>query len=204
MGRFHSYLPKFRYSLFDAQFWFKILDNYRDPQSDYLFVVPGKLKQGSMKFTMSKFARYFLGPLNDLLEELGKLPHGKRFTIPSFRYTMASVFYDELQLPEHIVSACLKNTQCPAPPCKPAQSIYELSTEQNLELQSALEKYASKNLSLGNIFSSNRIAPDNKKKYERFWKWAHSPFAYAPQQTIPMDLCTEDTLPKPLEFSTPF
>ena len=204
LGKYHSYLPKLRYSLWDTQFWFKILDNYRDPQSDYLFVVPGKLKQGCMKFNMSKFARYFLGPLNDLLEEMGKIPYGKRFTIPSFRYTLASVFYDELHLPDNIVSACLKQTQCPAPHSQPAQSVYELSTAQCLDFQVALEKYASKNLSLGNIFSSNRIAVDNKKKYERFWKWAHSPFAYVPQPTIPMDLCSQETPSKTTLFSTPF
>ena len=153
---------------------------------------------------MSKFARYFLGPLNDLLEEMGKLPCGKRFTVPSFRYTMASVFYDELLLPENIVACCLKHTQCPAPQCKTVNSVYQLSSSQTSELQKAFEKYARNNLSLGNIFSSNRIAEDNRKKYERFWKWAHSHLAYVPQNNVSSEVLSDNTPLKSSLFSTPF
>ena len=171
VGRYDCYLPKIRSSLWDLEFWFQILDKYRDPKSIYLFVVPGKLKQGRAKFTTGRFNRYFLAPFNEKLEKLGILQSAKRFTVHSFRYSLASNFCDELQLPETVAACALKHTQYKKGQYSSAGAIYQLSGAECLTFQKALQKFAKTNQSLGQIFSSILIHPGNRDKYNRFLSW---------------------------------
>ena len=171
IGRYDCYLPKIRGGLWDCEFWFQILDKYRDPASIYLFVVPGKLKQGRVKFTNHRFNRYFLTPFNDKLEKLGLFQSEKRFTVHSFRYSLSSSFCDELELPDTIAACALKHTQYKKGQYSSTGKIYQLSGAECLSLQKALQKFAKADSGLGKIFSSFLIHPSNRTKYERFLNW---------------------------------
>ena len=171
LGRYDCYLPKIRGSLWDLEFWLQILDKYRDPESIYLFVVPGKLKQGRAKFTSHRFNRYFLAPFNDQLEKLGFFQSVKRFTVHSFRYSLSSSFCDELELPDTIAACALKHTQYKKGKYSSTGAIYQLSGAECLSFKKALQKFAKSDSSLGQIFSSFLIHPSTRTKYERFLIW---------------------------------
>ena len=171
MGRYDAYLPKLRGGYWDLEFWLKILEQYRNPDAIYLFVVPGQKGKGCMKFTGANFSRYFLDPLNNVLSDLGLLGTGKSFTTHSFRYTLASSFCDELKLPEAIVAIALKHVVYKQGQYSRTGSIYQLSGAQCVSLEQSLKAYAAAHPRLGKAFQSPNMAPGNRDKYQRFLNW---------------------------------
>ena len=171
VGRFTAYLPKLRHSMWDLEFWLQVLSQYRDPNAIFLFVVPGEQGKGCMKFTPSRFDTYFINPLNQLLEDLDLVQTGKRFTVHSFRYSLASSWCDELLLPEAIVAIALKHVAYKQGQYSATGSIYQLSGQQSLALEAALKKYARENPNLGKAFLLSNMDSRNKEFYERFIAW---------------------------------